>query len=67
MEDAMSQLFYLSTEQLERVKPFFPRSHGISRVDDLRVLSGISKYPTAKPGALGRLSLKAILRFACAA
>lgn len=37
----MSQLFYLSTEQLERIKPFFPRSHGISRVDDLRVLSGI--------------------------
>ena len=37
----MSQLFYLYTEQLERVKPFFPRSHGISRVDDLRVLSGI--------------------------
>ena len=37
----MSQLFYLSTEQLERIKPFFPRSHGISRVDDLRVLNGI--------------------------
>ena len=41
MEGAMSQLFYLSIEQLERIKPFFPRSHGISRVDDLRVLSGI--------------------------
>ncbi len=37
----MNQLFYLSAEQLERIKPFFPRSHGISRVDDLRVLSGI--------------------------
>ena len=24
----MSQLFYLSSEQLERIKPFFPRSHG---------------------------------------
>ena len=41
MEGAMSQLFYLSTEQLERIKPFFPRSHSISRVDGLRVLSGI--------------------------
>ena len=41
MEDAMSQLFYLSTEQLERIKPFFPLSHGISRVDDLKVISGI--------------------------
>lgn len=37
----MSQLFYLSSEQLERIKPFFPLSHGASRVDDLRVLSGI--------------------------
>ena len=40
-EGAMSQLFYLSSEQLERIKPFFPLSHGVSRVDDLRVLSGI--------------------------
>jgi len=37
----MSQLFYLSTEQLERIKPFFPLSHGIPRVDDIKVLSGI--------------------------
>ena len=37
----MSQLFYLSSEQLERIKPFFPLSHGVSRVDDLKVLSGI--------------------------
>lgn len=37
----MNQLFYLSVEQLERIKPFFPRSHGISRVDDLRILSRI--------------------------
>ena len=41
MEGAMSQLFYLSSEQLERIKPFFPLSHGVSRVDDLKVLSGI--------------------------
>ena len=37
----MSQLFSLSAEQLERIKPFFPLSHGISRVDDLKVISGI--------------------------
>ncbi len=37
----MRELFYLSNEQLERIKPFFPLSHGIPRVDDLRVLSGI--------------------------
>ena len=37
----MSQLFSLSAEQLGRIKPFFPLSHGISRVDDLKVISGI--------------------------
>ena len=37
----MSQLFSLSVEQLERLKPFLPRSHGVPRVDDLKVISGI--------------------------
>ena len=37
----MSQLFYLSSKQLERIKLFFTLSHGVSRVDDLRVLRGI--------------------------
>ena len=37
----MSQLFYLSAEQLERIKPFFPRPHGVPRVDDRKVISGI--------------------------
>ena len=34
-------LLYLSESQLERIKPFFPRSHGAPRVDDRRVASGI--------------------------
>ncbi len=34
-------LFYLSENQFERIKPFFPRSHGVPRVDDRRVVSGI--------------------------
>lgn len=37
----MRELFYLSTEHIERIKPFFPLSHGIPRVDDLKVISGI--------------------------
>lgn len=37
----MSTLFYLSKEQLERIKPYFPLSHGVPRVDDRRILSGI--------------------------
>jgi len=37
----MSRLFYLSQEQLEMIRPYFPLSHGAPRVDDLRVISGI--------------------------
>ena len=37
----MRTLFYLSESPLERIKPFFPRSHGVPRVDDRRVVSGI--------------------------
>ena len=37
----MSDLFWLTDAQMERLKPFFPRSHGVPRVDDKRVLSGI--------------------------
>ena len=37
----MSDLFWLSDEQMARLEPFFPKSHGKPRVDDRRVLSGI--------------------------
>lgn len=37
----MSRLFYLLPNQFNRIKPHFPRSHGVARVDDLRVISGI--------------------------
>lgn len=37
----MSDLFLLSATQMRRIAPFFPRSHGIPRVDDRRVVSGI--------------------------
>ena len=37
----MKKLFYLSHEQIARIKCYFPRSHGIPRVDDRRVVSGI--------------------------
>jgi transposase len=37
----MSDLFWLTYEQIERLRPFFPKSHGKARVDDRRVLSGI--------------------------
>ena len=37
----MSRLFYLSPEQLEVIRPYFPLSHGVARVDDMKVISGI--------------------------
>src|SRR5882672_535537 len=37
----MSDLFWLSVAQMRRVEPHFPLSHGIARVDDRRVISGI--------------------------
>ncbi|MFT8655142.1 MAG: IS5 family transposase [Acetobacter papayae] len=37
----MSDVFLLSERQMGRIQPFFPRAHGVPRVDDRRVLSGI--------------------------
>ena len=37
----MTDLYWLTDEQMERLRPFFPKSHGRPRVDDRRVLSGI--------------------------
>ena len=37
----MSDHFWLSEEQLARIQPYFPRSHGVPRVDDRKVISGI--------------------------
>ena len=37
----MSDLLMLSDAQMRRIEPYFPLSHGIPRVDDRRILSGI--------------------------
>ena len=37
----MSGLIWLSDEQMARIAPYFPKSHGRPRVDDRRVISGI--------------------------
>ncbi len=37
----MNSLCWLSDAQMERLKPFFPKSHGEPRLDDRRVLSGM--------------------------
>jgi len=37
----MSELSWLTKEQLNLIEPYFPPSRGVARVDDLRVISGI--------------------------
>ena len=37
----MSDLYWLTDEQMARLQPYSPKSHGRERVDDQRVLSGI--------------------------
>ena len=37
----MSDLWLLSEAQMRRIEPYFPLSHGIPRVDDRRIVSGI--------------------------
>ena len=37
----MSDLIWLSEAQMRRIEPHFPLSHGMPRVDDRRIISGI--------------------------
>lgn len=37
----MSDLFLLSERKMARIEPHFPLAHGVPRVDDRRVVSGI--------------------------
>jgi putative transposase len=38
---AMSDSMLLSEAQMRRIEPYFPLSHGIPRVNDRRIISGI--------------------------
>ena len=37
----MSDLFWLTDKQMQRIEPYFALSHGVPRVDDRRIVSGI--------------------------
>ncbi len=37
----MSNLFWLCEDQMARLRPYYPKSHGVPRVDDRRGLGGI--------------------------
>ncbi len=39
----MAQLLGLSAEQVDGIRPLFPKERGVKRVDDRKVLSGIIK------------------------
>ena len=49
----MCDLFWLSEEQLARIKPFFPLAHGVPRVDDRKVISGIIFVIKKRPALAG--------------
>ena len=37
----MGDLIWLLDAQMRRIEPYFPLSHGVPRVDERRVISGI--------------------------
>jgi transposase len=37
----MSDLIWLTEAQMPKIEPYFPLSHGVPRVDDRRIISGI--------------------------
>ena len=37
----MSDLIWLSEAQMRRIEQYFPLSHGVPRVDDRKIISGI--------------------------
>jgi hypothetical protein len=37
----MSDLYWLSEAQIERLRPYFPKSHGLLGVDECRITGGI--------------------------
>ena len=50
----MSERFWLTEAQMERLTPFFPRSRGKARVDDRRVLSGWRRIRKQSGGLFSR-------------
>jgi transposase len=60
LEDIMRNLYWLAEAQMQRLRPYFPKSRGGARVNDLRVPSGsifinrngvydVSRYERAAP------------------
>ena len=47
MEVSMSTLFYLSSAQMDVIRPFFPRSRGIPRRDNQKIISELSMFSSS--------------------
>lgn len=47
MEVSMSTLFYLSSAQMDVIRPLFPRSRGIPRRDDQKIISELSMFSSS--------------------
>ena len=58
----MSDQFWLTPAQLNHIKPHFPLSHGVPRVDDLRVISGSSMSSSEVCNGGTRLRTTALTR-----
>jgi transposase len=56
----MSDLYWMTDEQMARLLPFFSNSHGKPRVDDRRVLSGI--VFVYRSGCAGVMSRRTVAR-----
>ena len=41
LEDIMRNLYWLTEAQMQQLRPYFPKSRGHARVNDLRVLNCI--------------------------
>ena len=57
----MSDLYWLTDEQVERLRPYFPKSHGRPRVDDRQVLSGIFLSTATACGGVGGVTRRRIM------
>jgi len=56
----MSDLYWLTEEQMAQLAPYFPKSHGKPGVDDRRVLSGI--FSSIAMGCAGGMHLRNTVR-----
>ena len=60
----MTEMILLSEAQMARISPFFPLSHGVPRVDDRRVVSGIIFVIRNDLRAPRKIALSLLLRYA---